>query len=151
MVPSRRVATRLKLPRLDREQTRQMLAVLFDEEITHEFLAGIYAETEGNPFFIEEVCKALVESGKLKFDGRRWHRPSMEELGVPHSVRVAIQSRLRVLPAEARETLRMAAVFGREFEFDVLAEASDQDEAVFISPSRRRLSPSVSWSDSNSV
>jgi ABC-type oligopeptide transport system substrate-binding subunit/DNA-binding SARP family transcriptional activator len=127
-----RVAIRLKLPRLDREQTRGMLAVLFEEEINPEFLAGIYAETEGNPFFIEEVCKALVESGKLHFDGRCWQRPSMEELGVPQSVRVAVQSRLRVLPAEARETLLLAAVLGRQFEFDILAEASDHNEERLI-------------------
>jgi ABC-type oligopeptide transport system substrate-binding subunit/DNA-binding SARP family transcriptional activator len=127
-----RVATRLKLPRLDREQTRELLAVLFDEEITPEFLAGIYAETEGNPFFIEEVCKALVNSGRLYFQDGRWQRPSMEELGVPQSVRVAIQSRLKALPAEAQETLRLAAILGREFEFDILAEASDQEEGVLI-------------------
>ncbi len=127
-----RLATRLKLPRLDREQTRELLAVLFDEEVTPEYLAGIYAETEGNPFFIEEVCKALVESGRQYFQDGRWHRPSMEELGIPQSVRVAIQSRLNVLPAEAQETLRLAAILGREFEFDILAEASDQDEGVLI-------------------
>ena len=127
-----RLATRLKLPRLDSEQTRELLAVLFDEEMAPESLAGIYAETEGNPFFIEEVCKALVGSGRLYFQDGRWHRPSMEELGVPQSVRVAIQSRLQVLPAEAQETLRLAAILGREFEFDILAEASDQDEGMLI-------------------
>ncbi|MGD9405911.1 MAG: ABC transporter substrate-binding protein, partial [Anaerolineae bacterium] len=127
-----RLATRLNLPRLDREETRQLLAILHDEEITPEYLAGIYTETEGNPFFIEEVCKALVGSGKLYFQDGRWHRPSMEELGVPQSVRVAIQSRLNVLPAETQETLRLAAILGREFEFDILTEASDQDEEVLI-------------------
>jgi oligopeptide transport system substrate-binding protein len=91
-----RLATRLKLPRLDRAQTRELLAVLFAEEITPEFLDGIYRETEGNPFFIEEVCKALVESGQLYYEDGRWHRPSMDELGIPQSVRVAIQSRVRV-------------------------------------------------------
>ncbi|NIO68859.1 MAG: protein kinase, partial [Anaerolineae bacterium] len=127
-----RLATRLKLPRLDREQTRELLAVLFAKEITSEFLDGIYRETEGNPFFIEEVCKALVESGKLYYEDGRWHRPSMEELGIPQSVRVAIQSRVRVLPTDAQETLRLAAVLGREFDFDTLAEASDQDEDTLI-------------------
>jgi len=127
-----RLATHLRLPRLDREQTREMLAVLFAEEITPEFLDGIYRETEGNPFFIEEVCKALMESGKLTYQDGHWHRPSMEELGIPHSVRVAIQSRVRVLPADAQETLCLAAVLGREFDFDTLAGASDQDEDTLI-------------------
>lgn len=48
-----RIANRLKLSRLGREET---------EAATPDFLDGIYRETEGNPFFIEEVCKGLVES-----------------------------------------------------------------------------------------
>jgi len=120
-----RLAVHLKLLRLNREQTRELLAVLFAEEITPEFLEGIYRETEGNPFFVEEVCKALVESGRLYYEGGRWHRPEVEELGIPQSVRVAIQARVRVLPETAQETLRLAAVLGRSFELDTLVAASD--------------------------
>jgi predicted ATPase/DNA-binding SARP family transcriptional activator len=127
-----RLATRLKLPRLDRDQTEELLAVLLDEEITPEFLDGIYRETEGNPFFVEEVCKALMESGGLWYEDGRWHRPSIDELGIPQSVRVAIQSRVRALPTEAQETLRLAAILGREFEFVTLAEASKLDEDALI-------------------
>jgi ABC-type oligopeptide transport system substrate-binding subunit/DNA-binding SARP family transcriptional activator len=127
-----RLATRLRLPRLDREQTGEMLAVLFAQEITPEFLGGIYRETEGNPFFIEEVCKALVDSGKLTYQDGRWHRPSIEELGIPRSVRVAIQSRVQVLPVDAQIALCQAAVLGREFDFDTLSKASDRDEDVLI-------------------
>jgi hypothetical protein len=105
---------------------------LFDEEITPEFLDGIYRETEGNPFFVEEVSKALVESGELWYEDGRWHRPSMEELGIPQSVRVAIQSRVRVLPVEAQEMLCLAAILGREFDFDTLAEASELGEDTLI-------------------
>jgi ABC-type oligopeptide transport system substrate-binding subunit/DNA-binding SARP family transcriptional activator/predicted Ser/Thr protein kinase len=118
-----RLALHLRLPRLNRQQTREMLEVLFYEEITADFLEGIYQETEGNPFFIEEVCRALVDSGQLYFAEGRWHRPGMEELGIPRSVQVAIQSRVRVLPPYAQETLRLAAVLGREFDFETLASA----------------------------
>ena len=67
-----RLATRLKLARLTRDQTRDLLAAMLAEEITPEFLDGIYHETEGNPFFSEEVCKTLVESGKWYFASGRW-------------------------------------------------------------------------------
>jgi DNA-binding SARP family transcriptional activator/predicted Ser/Thr protein kinase len=126
------LATRLKLPRLNREQTGEMLEILFDEEIEPKSLDVVYRETEGNPFFIEEICKALVESGKLWYEDGRWHGPSIEELGIPQSVRVAIQSRMQVLPVEAQETLRLAAILGREFDFDTLAEASDQNKDTLI-------------------
>jgi tetratricopeptide (TPR) repeat protein len=125
---SERLARRLKLPRLSREATGDLLAALLDEEITPDFLDGIYRETEGNPFFIEEVCKALVESGELYFAAGRWHRPSVEELGIPQSLRVAIQSRVGKLPTDTQETLRLAAILGREFDFVTLMEASELDE-----------------------
>jgi ABC-type oligopeptide transport system substrate-binding subunit len=127
-----RLATRLKLLRLDREQTGELLAVLFAEEITPEFLDGIYTETEGNPFFIEEVCKALVESGRLYYEEGRWHRPSMDELGIPQNVSVAIQSRVRVLPRPAQQTLRLAAILGRTFGLDTLAAASELDKDALL-------------------
>ena len=127
-----RLATRIKLTRLSRDETRDLLAALFAEDITPEFLDGIYHETEGNPFFVEEVCKTLVESGKLVFADGRWRRPSMAELEIPQSVRLAIQSRVGKLPEAAQETLRLAAIFGREFRYDALAEASELDEEALI-------------------
>jgi tetratricopeptide (TPR) repeat protein len=127
-----RLATRLKLSRLDSAGTGAMLAALFAEEITPEFVDGIFSETEGNPFFIEEVCRALVESGELCFSDGRWQRPSMEELQVPQSVRVVIQSRVGRLPADCQELLRLAAALGREFEYETLAHVRDYDEETLI-------------------
>lgn len=134
-----RLATRLKLGRLGREETRELLAVLFAEEITPEFLEGIYRETEGNPFFIEEVAKELVESGKLYYEDGRWHRPRMAELGIPQSVRVAIQSRVGKLPPDPQETLHLAAILGREFDFETLAQASEQDEDTLLDALERAV------------
>lgn len=128
-----RLATRLKLGRLTKEQTRKMLQLMFAEEITEEFLKGIYSETEGNPFFTEEVCKALVESGKLAFRDGRWHRPDMADIIIPQSVRLAIQMRVNKLSEIARDVLTQAAVLGREFSFAALTLACDLDEEDLIS------------------
>lgn len=127
-----RLGTRLKLGRFTIEETHDLLHAIFEEEITPEFLNRIHQETDGNPFFIEEVCKALVESGKLYFEDGRWHRPSIEQLEVPQSVRMAIQSRVVNLPDDAQDMLRLAAIVGREFEYEVLAAASDLDEDPLI-------------------
>ena len=85
-----RLGKSIQLTRLDRKETNQLLSTLFDEEITPDFLDGIFRETEGNPFYIEEVCKALVESGELAYQDGRWDRPSIAELGIPQSIQVAV-------------------------------------------------------------
>jgi ABC-type oligopeptide transport system substrate-binding subunit len=127
-----RLTTRIKLTRLNKEQTRDLLATLFVEEITPEFLDGIYRETEGNPFFVEEVCKSLVDSGQLYFEDGRWQRPDMEELQIPQSIRVTIQSRLDKLTKEEQHTLQLAALLGRDFEYEMLAAVSEMDEDCLI-------------------
>ncbi len=128
----RRLSSRLKLKPFTKQQTGEMLAAIFQKDITPEFLDGIQRETEGNPFFIEEVCKALIESGKLYYADGRWRRPSMDELEIPQSVRVAIQSRLARLPTDCQDTLVLAAIMGREFDYDTLVEASDLAEDQLI-------------------
>ena len=128
-----RLGRRMKLDRLDREQTREMLAEIFAEHITPEFLDGIYHETDGNPFFIEEVCRTLVESGTLYFADGQWHRPEdMAELEIPQGVQIAVETRLAQLPQEHQEILSMASILGREFEFETLMKALDVDEDTLI-------------------
>lgn len=127
-----RVSTRIKLGRLDRDQTGQMLAVMFGDEITDEFLTLIYRETEGNPFFIEEVCKALIEDGRIYRENGVWQRANVEEIQIPQSVRLAIQSRLTRLPPFVQDLLLLASIFGREFDFSSLREACDLDEEALV-------------------
>lgn len=128
-----RLGRRLKLDRLDREQTREMLAAIFAEDITSEFLDGIYHETDGNPFFIEEICRALVESGAVYFEGGQWHRPDdIAELEIPQGVQIAVETRLAQLPPEHQEILSMASILGREFDFETLKVALYLDEDTLI-------------------
>ncbi|MBF8257381.1 MAG: Protein kinase protein, partial [Anaerolineales bacterium] len=127
-----RLAERVKLTRLTREQTRQLLQAMFAEEITAEFLDGVYTESEGNPFFIEEICKAILDSGKVAFEDGHWRRPGVKDLEIPQSIRGAILSRVAKLPKAAREAMLMAAILGREFEFKTLRQATDMPEEGLI-------------------
>jgi oligopeptide transport system substrate-binding protein len=88
-------------------------------------LAGrLYQETEGNPFFLMEIIKALFETGVVHLEGGTWggdfDRISEGELPLPTGVSEAIQARVRGLNEDAQEALRVAAVLGREFDFDLL-------------------------------
>jgi hypothetical protein len=128
-----RLTTRVKLTRLDQQATEQLLETLFAEDITPDFLNGIYRETEGNPFFIEEVCKALVDSGELYYDGGRWHRPSsIQDMRIPQSVRVAIQSRVNKLSDPCQSALLAAAILGREFGYETLQHTYSKGEDELI-------------------
>ena len=127
-----RLAAHLSLAPLDRAGTADLLAEMFSREVAPEFLAGVYTETEGNPFFIEEVCKSLIETGQIAYRDGRWHYPRMDQVKIPQTVRAAIQARLGQLPELAQDVLRMAAILGREFEFHTLLQATRLDEEALI-------------------
>jgi predicted ATPase len=124
-------AVRIKLGRLNRAQTGELLAVLLQGEIPDAFLDAIYRETEGNPLFVEEICKALMEDGHLHREGGRWHW-SLDRLRLPQSISMAIQARISRLPAATQEVLPLAAVIGRAFDFKTLCRAGDLEEEDVI-------------------
>jgi predicted ATPase len=117
-----RRAIRLALGRLSQTETASMLASLFQAEaITPEFAEAIQRETEGNPFFIEEVVKALIESGVVYREDGRWERKAIDELAIPQSVKEAIGRRLNRLAPSTLDVLHAAAVIGKTFPYDLLA------------------------------
>jgi class 3 adenylate cyclase len=94
---------------------------------------AIWAETEGNPFFVGEVLRHLAESGAIVRTGGQWTATeAIEALGIPESVRDVIGRRLSRLSAAANRTLAVAAVVGAEFEAPVVLAAGrlEEDELV---------------------
>lgn len=120
-----RFTTRIVLKRFNAEETREQIAALLDENISGDFSEAVYRETEGNPFFIEEVMKALIEQGSVRRESGRWKRCELTELVIPQSVKEAIGNRLDRVSAECNETLRAAAVLGKTFTIDELMAAAD--------------------------
>ncbi len=129
-----RLYERVLVRRLDEEAAASLIAAGFNDEVAHELLGPIHRETEGNPFFIEEVLRDLVEAGALKRVDGGWMFDRTTSLRVPESIREAIGRRLDRLSDACRDALVAAAVIGREFTFDVLRAASslDEDELVTI-------------------
>ncbi|HEX6383387.1 MAG TPA: tetratricopeptide repeat protein [Anaerolineae bacterium] len=97
----------------------------------------LYEETEGNPFFMVEMIKALFEVGAISLVGAAWHgrfnQISQRELPLPGTVRDVIKSRVLRLPPDAQEALRLAAVLGREFDFDPLNAVWQRSEEATLS------------------
>jgi ABC-type oligopeptide transport system substrate-binding subunit len=84
----------------------------------------LYQETEGNPFFLIEIVKALFETDAIRLEEGAWQgdfaQISEGELPLPAGVSEAIRARVHRLGDDAQEALRLAAVLGREFDFDLL-------------------------------
>ncbi|MFN2176343.1 MAG: ATP-binding protein [Anaerolineales bacterium] len=117
-----RLLTRVQLGRLTFEDCKALLASMFEQEsVSEEFARAIFRETEGNPFFIEEVVKSLIESGGIYRENGRWQREEIENLAIPQSVKEAIGRRLDRISQESIHTLRTAAGLGKTFDFSELA------------------------------
>src|SRR6185437_7716725 len=89
-----RLITRIALRRFNESETGDQLGALLGERVSGEFAVAVHRETEGNPFFVEEVLKALIERGSVRRESGRWHRCDVEELEIPLSVKEAIGNRL---------------------------------------------------------
>ncbi len=135
-----RLARMITLRRLSREDVSRMIADTFEREVTPEFLDLVYSRTGGNPFFVEEVLRSLVEEGSIyRSDAGRWERKPIAEIEIPNSVRKVIERRLNRLDEEGHQVLRVAAVQGNEFRFDVLERVLAADEARLIDVVERCL------------
>ncbi len=130
-----RLAERVRLRKLSLGETADVIraALGLKRAPTREFCEAIHAHCEGNAFFIEEVLKALVERGDLVYRDGAWEREKeVAELAIPESVRDAVQQRMRLLTAEARRALQVAAVIGQRFDFALLQRVSKLDEAPLL-------------------
>jgi tetratricopeptide (TPR) repeat protein len=93
------------------------------------FAQAIYAETEGNPFFVGEVLRHLAETGAVERRHGRWATTTaIEELGIPEGIRDVVGRRLSRLSDEANGVLAVAAVIGADFELAVLQQAGGLPE-----------------------
>ena len=96
-------------------------------------LRAVHGESEGNPFFIEEILRHLVESGRIypNEDGV-WISDvtTIRDLGIPKGIKDAIGGRLDRLGEGPRELLEVASVLGREFDLDQLTMIAEGEREV---------------------
>ena len=100
------------LPLSDSAQLVDALVAGESAELTEEERETVLATTEGNPLFIEETVRMLLESGG-------------QSDGIPHTVQAMISARIDRLPESERTVLRRAAVAGRVFWSGAIEELGD--------------------------
>src|SRR4030095_6554988 len=128
-----RLTTRIVLRRFKVGETRAQLSSLLGEEVGEEFAQALQKETEGNPFFVEEVLKALIEQGAVRRESGRWKRESIRDLQIPQSMKEAIGHRLDRNSPQCNDARRAAATLGKTFDFqELVAAIGDKGEDALL-------------------
>jgi class 3 adenylate cyclase/tetratricopeptide (TPR) repeat protein len=100
-----------------------MRAVLRVDRVSDALAARVHERTGGNPFFLEQVCRTLLEEDAVTtHDGEAVAASGVEVLRLPDTVQAVIRARLDRLDRDSRDVLRVAAVIGREFGRTLLGE-----------------------------
>ncbi len=115
----------LDLPPLSRADSGQLLDNLLNRSpLPDRVRQLILDKTEGNPFFIEEVIRSLIERQVLvRTDGDIWRltATSLDDIQIPDTLQGVIMARIDRLPPEEKRVLQVASVMGRTFQYSVLA------------------------------
>lgn len=131
-----RLLARIDLERLSPRATADLIAAMLGvNESPRELAERIYAESEGNPFFIEEILKALAEEGLLARQAGRWQLKAdagLTMLRIPATIVDVIERRLAHLTEADRVVLNWAAVLGHDFAYQALLSASGLEEGALL-------------------
>jgi DNA-binding SARP family transcriptional activator len=115
---ARAEALRIDLTGLDAEDTRALASAVTGREISRHTAKMLWARTEGNPFFLKELVGLLASEHRLD---------QPDTVPVPVPVREVVLRRIVRLPQTAVDVLSVAAIAGRHFDIDVVAEAGSVD------------------------
>ena len=115
----RPVQQRLDLRPLSRPDSRALVEQILHkvEDLPQALSDLVVATAEGNPFYIEELLKMLIEDGIIRTQAARWQVESerLAEIRVPPTLLGVLQARFDSLPAQERSYLQRGSVIGRVF------------------------------------
>ncbi|MGX5843200.1 adenylate/guanylate cyclase domain-containing protein [Mesorhizobium sp. ArgA1] len=116
--------TALRLSPLNRDDGRRLVAALFGESWVNSaggLLDQILERAGGNPLFIEEIVRGLIDRGVLTREGQQWRTAAGEvATGIPATIQAMLLARVDRLPQEVRRLAQEAAVIGPRFDATLL-------------------------------
>jgi predicted ATPase len=114
----------VQLGALSEDDSRQLVSNLLEIEALPENIRGvILKKAEGNPFFVEEVIRMLIDRGAIRRHGESWvAEQEIENIEIPDNLQGLLLARIDRLPEDVKYTLRVASVIGRQFPVTVLEQ-----------------------------
>jgi serine/threonine protein kinase/predicted ATPase len=126
-----RDAKHLKLERFDRSRTRSLiLSKLTQQKLPSEFFTYVHARTSGNPFFIMEVLKYLMENKVVFLKNSIWTTDieRLKDLAVPDSIEAVLLKNLERYDKKTLNFLNVLSVIDKKFSHRLLKELGLFDE-----------------------
>ncbi len=124
----------INLANLSPEDVAEMVkSILEVEEAPEGFLKKLYDMSEGNPFFIEEVLKSLMDEGIIRRHAHIWDAGvDLSSVRIPTSIKDVISHRIARMDERTKKALRFASVIGTRFQFDVLQQVTEMDSEELL-------------------
>jgi tetratricopeptide (TPR) repeat protein len=137
---AQRRSSQLGLVRLDDDETRQLVAELLAiENLPEQVRAEVVSRAEGNPLFVEEFLRLLIDGGYVKKRGSRWTATrAATSLALPPTVQGLIAARLDQLPAQVKRLVQYATVAGRVVSQDALDALAPGNHPAHLAEAVRR-------------
>lgn len=123
----------IKLTPLTEKESNDVLQQMFSRlDISPEMLLRLCRETKGNPFYLIEIVRLLIEEQVIEWKGTKWVCRDVSEIHLPTSIVDLVEAHLVKLPTQALDVFTQAAVLGDEFTFDTLASVTEMDEDTLL-------------------
>jgi class 3 adenylate cyclase len=135
----------LPLKGLRQSEVKELITVLAEHEVPQPLVLALHQETEGNPFFVQETLKHLIETEVLYQEEGRWtsKATTISDFGLPESVREVMERRLAGLSEDCRRLLQVGAVLGRRFSLSLAQRVAELDEDVILRAVEEALATQV--------
>ena len=121
-----RMLTTIALPLLSVEEIEGLAASYLGDPISPKVSQLLYTQSEGNPFFAEELVRGWVEAGSLVLENTHWIALASLEQSLPLSIVAALRKRFAQISPDIIDHLRVAATIGQTFEPSLLATIEEQ-------------------------
>ena len=124
----------LDLGPLSADETVDLVLRTFqtDAGIAEPLARQVHERAGGNPYFVEEILKSLVDSEKLFLQDGRWLGWEVEDLELPASVTEAVSARFSELSPATQEVANVLAVAGTRVDHELLSTVAEQAEADML-------------------
>ncbi len=123
----------IELKALKPEESGLMLEEIFKGfTVSDSFKSWIHDESEGIPFYIEELVKLLLEEGSIQRSGNEVQLRKPDKSALPYSIRALVQRRVGRLSEALQRVLGFSSIIGYEFDLHILVKLIEENEGYLL-------------------